>query len=229
MKKRTFLRSLSFILFFISIIIIYLWIYIFPSIEKVNMLKREIKECSLKVKNARMEKIVFLQSDKKETALFNECEKIFNKKLIKWENDKSTYGQAIRFTGEKTGVAGLKINELSAGETEVKVKSAAGDLKGINLNIMELHFFAGLRYCAEFIRRLPDTGQYILFNSIKAERKGAYYIFDIIAEHLYLNGKNSGIKGPSESELIDMSSPLLKRPVYLSPIRIKTESVRENR
>ncbi len=220
MKKKALIKNLAIILLFFFHILLYLWIYIFPAVKKVNMIKREIKEYTLKIENAENEKSVFAKGDKRENLLFAECNAEFSKRLEKWKNEKITFKNSLKMDGSKAGVSRLTISS----EPDETIPAVTSDREGISRNYIHLDFIGGLRYGAEFIRALPFSGQYLLINRISALRSGAYYHFNVNTLHLY-TGKVVADKGMSPNDkkgnLIDMNSPLLKRPVYLSPLKIK--------
>jgi len=220
MKKRTFIKAISFLLFFFFLILLYLWLYIFPSIRNVNMIKREIKQYTLKNANAKIEKTIFKMGDKKEDLLFAECDSEFSKSLDEWRNEKITFNWAIRNMGEKAGVSRLKI---STEPDENSFTFTAGE-KLVKKNKMNLDFIAGLRYGGEFIRVLPMSGQYLLIKGVSAVRSGSFYRFSVAAEHLFTGPVETDLEhltDKKKGKLIDMNSPMLKRPVYLTPLKIK--------
>lgn len=227
MKKRNFLGKISFVLFFFSLFLIYIWIYVFPSMKKINVLKRDIKEYSLRISNAHTEKSVFVHSDDKELSLFREIELEFDRKLKVREISEGSFKAVMRKTGEKAGIIGLKFLDVIDSDAETRSGSSFEGFMGIKTNMAELKFSAGFRYGAEFIRLFPDTGQYLIINSINAKRSGLYYIFDIIIEHHYRYNNNQSTGTPDTEEkndLIDMDSPVLKKPVYLSPMKLKKKT-----
>ncbi|MCK4890684.1 MAG: hypothetical protein KAS97_12190 [Candidatus Aminicenantes bacterium] len=223
MKKGNFLRKTSFVLFLFSLLLIYLWIYLLPSIKKINVLKRDIKEYSLRISNAQIEKAVFVQSDNKELQLFREVELEFVRKLKVRDILEGSFKSTMKKTGEKAGIIGLKISEVIDSGEDGELSSSFEGFLGIKIKRTELKFSAGFRYGAEFIRLFPDTGQYLLIKSINAKRSGLYYIFNINIEHHYRNN-NTDTGNPAKGEqndLIDMDSPILRKPVYFSPMRLK--------
>lgn len=228
MKKKTFFGKFSFILFVLSLLLIYLWIYIFPSIKKISKLKRDIKEYSLKISNAHTEKAMFVHSDRRESLLFREAELEFSKRLAVPDISGNFAESEIRKIGEKAGINRLKI--FGEPEERESIYSFSGSGR-IKTKKTEMNFSAGFRYGAEFIRLLPGSEQYLLIKSIKAERSGLYYLFNIITEYLFVGNNDMGTieSVPEEqSDLIDMDSPLLKRPVYLSPMKLKKNAKRRS-
>jgi len=223
MKKGTYLKTISFLLFFFFLILIYLWIYVFPSIRKVNMLKREIKQYTLKIENAKIEKTIFIKGDKKEDLLFAECDSEFAKRLKEWQNDKIAFNRTIRNAGEKAGVSRLKIST----ETDENLLSVTPEGKVVKQNKINLDFIAGLRYGAEFIRVLPLSGQYLLISDVNAVRSGVYYKFIVNTRQLFAGEVKTDREQQHDNKkvnFIDMNSPLLKRPVYLTPLKIRKKA-----
>jgi len=228
MKKKIFIKTISFLLLFFFLILIYLWTYIFPSIRKVNILKREIKEYTLRIKNAEIEKYVFVAGDNREELLFTECDYEFEKRLENWKNNAITFEDVLRNRGEKAGVSRLSISE-APGEN---ISFSDHGTRWIMRNMVDLDFIAGLRYGAEFLKVLPFAGQYMLINTIQADRTGAYYHFNVTAEHLTLSDDEPVPDNSPEnrkSDLIDMNSPILKKPVYLSPLKIRKTNAESGR
>lgn len=228
MKKRTFFGKLSFILFVFSLFLIYLWIYIFPSVKKISKLKRDIKEYSLRISNAYIEKAMFVYSDGKESLLFREAEMEFSRRLAVPDISENASESEIRKIGEKAGINRLKISGEPAKGNSIYSFFGSGRIK---TKITEMNFSAGFRYGSEFIRLLPGSEQYLLIKSIEAERSGPYYLFNIITEYLYVSNNDTETIEPVPEEqidLIDMDSPLLKRPVYLSPMKLKKSAKRHS-
>lgn len=228
MKIKVFYKKLSFILFVFSLLIVYLWIYVSPSVKKISKLKRDIKEYSLKISSAHTEKTTFVYSDRKESLLFREAELEFSRKLDAPDNPESSFESEMRRIGEKAGIKRLKISgEPEEGESDY---SFYGSVK-IGTKNRKMSFSAGFRYGAEFIRLLPGSEQYLLIKGIKAEREGVYYLFNIITEYIYVGNNDIGESGAvpeGENDLIDMNSPLLKRPVYLSPMKLKNQQISDS-
>ncbi len=225
MKKRDLFIKISFILLLFSLVLIYLWIYVFPSIKRINVMKRDIRECSLRISNAHTEKALFVHRDKKELQLFRKVNKEFSRKLRISDISEGSFGSIMRKMGQKAGIIGLKILEVEDPGKGAAVDSSFEGFMGIKIKSTEFKFSAGFRYGAEFIRRFPDTGQYLLIKSIKAERSGLYYIFSVISEHHFIsNNSRIGITGEEgQNDLIDMDSPFLKKPVYLSPVKLRAK------
>jgi len=82
MKKGTLFKAAAVFLFSLFVILIYLWLYLFPSIKKVNTLKREIKEYGLKIDNARSEKAIFIKEHPAESKLFALANMAWNRAII---------------------------------------------------------------------------------------------------------------------------------------------------
>ncbi len=220
MKKGIFIKSVSFLLFFLFLISLYLGFYLFPSLKKINMLKRGIKQYTIKIENAKIEKTIFIKNDNREDLLFKECESEFLKRLEEWKNDKITFRDALRNRGEKAGVSRLRISSES-GENIFSFSPGSELIKQKNI---DMTFIAGLRYGGEFIRVLPLSGQYLLITNISAVRTGGYYNFTVNTKHLYIGEVETDKTKPSslrKGDLLDMNSPLLKRPVYLSSQKIR--------
>ena len=227
MKKGSFLRKILFGLFIISFLLVYLWIYVFPSIGAVSRTKREIKEQSLLIMNARTEKLIFAESDKRERLLFRIAEHEFSRSM------KPPAGgnlESIKFLlkeiGVKAGITGLRFSDQKNVRDKQGGSPDAG-LNGIQVSPLEMDFYAGLRYGTEFIRLISFTGHYILFENMEARRSGSGFTFKVNTEVLYTDPEGKSLKKESNGnpeDLIDMDSPLLKQPVHQSTFRVKKQN-----
>ncbi len=231
MKRKKLLETFSFILFVISLLIVYLWIYIFPSVKKVNRLKRDIKEYNLRIKTAYTEKSVFIFGDERESLLFRDAEREFSGRLISEDKENDPIlRKVMKKIGEKAGIRGLKITTGEDDADTVNPVFPASRFGRVKSERIDMSFSAGFRYGAEFIRLFPGPGYFFIINSISAERSGIYYKFNVISERLSLKDNDPGGESfiHKGSEIIDMDSPLLKRPVYLSSVKLEKKHSTNN-
>jgi hypothetical protein len=225
-KKKKLLRTVSLFSFFMSLILIYVWIYIFPSIKKVNILKREIRQLSQKTDTARNEGAFFIPGDKKESRLLHKAETVFKSTLGRLRHDdpgQDRWQPLQEFmTGASADCRLKNFNLVVAGsQAEDADENTATGFPGTGSIPTEMTFTSDPGSALRFISRLPEAPVYILIRKIDISRAGRYLSFRISAEILHVIQAAPGDGESKESLLTDMNSPLLRRPVYLSPIRLK--------
>ena len=216
MKKRRILGTLSIILLTIITILAYLWIYIFPSVEKLNRLKRDIKEYSRLIKNSENETVIFAGSDKTEGILFNQVDSEFKKRLDRPEGAASVLEDHLR---KSTLLSGVHTDNIMISQKNPENSDLAEyGFGGVQLTAGDAVLKTGLRSGGVFVENLSSPDHYIVLKELEASKSGSLFIFKIHAELVTL--KKGGLT-TGTGTLIDMDSPLLKRRVYLTSMKLK--------
>ncbi len=236
MKKKNLLRTLSATVFIISLIIIYLYIYVSPSLKKTNRLKRGIKEVIIQIKNSDKEKMIFIGSNRKEQDFFKKIDIELEKKLVNSngllnENDAKIdiINQLISLT-KRSNIKNFKIafSKICQTDNGGENSNKSSIIKKLNFKI---NFLSKLNSGAKFIKKIPHIKKYLLIKNLDIKRSGTLFIFSIKTEFLFLNKEFTTKGKPLETispTLIDYDSPLLNSPIYNSKLRLKT-SVNPNK
>ncbi len=235
-KKKTLPEKIFFTLFVFSLILIFVFIYFFPAVKKINRLKRDIKETSLKVTDLETEKSFFVGSDQRELKILKNIKNILEKKLPEATNLEisktvlTKIGNLIKRENDVIKISGLTIEEKSFEFKKTDDKFNRSFINGMYILPVTISFNSGLNSASELIKSLISSEFYIIPKKLTASKIGENFRIVVDAE-VYFKGPKFGEStisfNPELNGFVDMDSPSLQKPVYLSPI--KTYFTQKNR
>lgn len=218
MRKRNLMIRLTGILSVLLLIVLYLVLYLFPTVKSINRIKRDVKDINLQTEEFGEIESDLSFPDEKEKEYFQRAERDFKKRIAKIKGQagltklKSNISDYFYKLAEQDGIANLKINSRP-GEAGIKV---GDNLKYRNIY---LNFSGDLKNALNFINHLPYGDPYLTAGNISLSKENTVPSYSVVVKIYYFSGKApaAGSQGGIDIETgleFDFDSELLLDRVY---------------
>ncbi len=216
------MKKLSYILFFFILLLVFLVLYVFPSMKTVNKIKRDIKDYKLKIEDIKRERSVFTMFDKREATLILRIKKDLRRKVPVVKDKKSLLQLKEDALAHIMKLAGnLNIPGIKAASAPGKglktdaILSLPGvnDLRALDLS---LSFPADLKSGLEFINNISWWEKSIFTNKISIVPDTNRLFFTMVVKCFYFDNINQEKEQRQDGETgpVDLNSPLLEEKIY---------------
>ena len=192
--------------------------YIFPSIERINGQKRQLKDMNDKIGDFKETQKAFPFPDTREKALFKKADTALKKHIpvVRNKNDFNSLLKQISNTINKKaradGIVNLRISD-NRGQVDIPGKTSIR---------LYLTFSGPIKRVVNFINHLSWGDYYLMPESIITNKDGNSLYYSIILNVYTADGKGeiSGIQ--NQDIIIDYQSPVLLKRVYKNPMEAYT-------
>ena len=236
-KKNNFSRKLFIIFFILLAVIFYIYTYLFPSIKKINRLKRDIKEISITKEGLREEKVNFIGMDEREKIVIKKVEDVLKKRLpaLGTRNNSSEIIDIIKGKFDEYA-ENLKLNRFEIiGDTHNPVKigndSVESRFENLYHSIIVLKFRSDMNSALRLIELSDSIIYYMIPKKIIAFKSGESFVFRVESEVFFKDAESElPTFSKGADDLIDWDSPFLRKRVHTSPFQIneKTRSIKSS-
>ncbi|MEN8155126.1 MAG: hypothetical protein ABFR75_14000 [Acidobacteriota bacterium] len=227
------MKKLSYFLYFIIIISLFLILYVFPSMKTINKFKRETKDYKLKIEDIKKKRSLFTELDKREFFHISRIKKEIRKKvpvirdsnsLIQLKKETSTPMKKLAGKMKIGEIRITPVNDKKVKRNTILTLPGAEDLRTLNCS---LFFLSSLKKGLTFINKLSWLEKNILIYQIKITPGNNGLLFSIITKCFYFdNTRKWKVKNREGREgLIDLNSPILEKKIYYN---LPERAVKEN-
>ncbi len=227
MKKGLFLKTVSYLFILFITFMIYLFIYLFPTLKTINDFQVKTRDYQLRINDIKKADSTFEYSDEEEEkvlAMINEEFKGFSP-LVDNSGVKELYLKKIRKQlkniSEDTGFKNIFIDRAVINDRSFKRSFNPGSIVGYGEPVcsqsFNISFTASIENFIGFLKKLRSENKLFIVRVVKGKVKDRMVDFIIDVDSLCRDRKSKLWK-KSDETFLDLNSPVLSKKVYRSGI-----------
>ena len=222
-RKNLFIKIAG-ILSLIVLIIIYILLYLIPSLMAINRYKRQLKDMNLKISDFASMESDFSFPDERERSYFARADRELSGKIpgVRSREDfialLTKISNDIQKLAEKDGILSL-VMKPAENQKSAPGKGFPGRFKNVKSHAITLSFTGKIKNALDFINHLPWSDYYLSEEkiSVSAGDLFPYYIVFLRVYYIDLQDQASGVEKNNrenqESLVIDYESEVLLNPI----------------